>query len=128
MCKFMVESPAINMEIKFVYFWEFGWSMLHNWMFSLKLPLPLSPPCFSHSLSLGITSCQVRPAFDLQLQGNLKHVNSVIRQYTFHRRKSCLHPWLSSCGHTQTEPAESLLHHQEDGKKMPPIRQLRYHQ
>ena len=61
-CKLVVESPAMNIESKQVFFWELGCSRLHSWRFILKLPCPLSPPSFSQISCSGITECHVSHA------------------------------------------------------------------
>ena len=49
-----------------VFFTEFGVMVLISWILNLKLPLPLSPPNFTHSWSSGMApSCEFNPLGDL---------------------------------------------------------------
>ena len=61
-CRLDTLSPAMHMERRQVFFWEFGWRVLQSCMLSLKLPWPLSPPSLNHSSFSGILLWWVSPS------------------------------------------------------------------
>ena len=67
--RFVVVSPAINIESRQVFFWELGcFILLQSCKFNLKLPCPLSPPSFSQISFSGMTLCHVSPSGVLAIE------------------------------------------------------------